>query len=135
MKLFVFKNPYIQNGVAVASIFDDKAMDAYKTIDPDGFFIETSELPEGAKDWFECMEFTADKKIHICLEKAKEQTRNRLRAERQPLLEKLDIEYVRAQEMGYSTKEIVREKNRLRDITKLCNTCCSLEELKKISVK
>lgn len=62
---------------------------------------------------------TADPKVDIDPVKAVELTKNRLRTERAPLLEKLDVEFQRAVEAndeGYKA-EVVAKKNTLRDIT------------------
>jgi hypothetical protein len=72
--------------------------------------------------------------ITINLEKAKGIKKDMLRADRKPLLDKLDIDYIKAIEQGQDTAEIVAEKQRLRDITKLTDTVTSVEELKSISV-
>ena len=55
--------------------------------------------------------------VSINITKAKVLTKDRLRADRKPLLESQDILFMRAQEAGSSTTAIVTEKNRLRDIT------------------
>ena len=41
---------------------------------------------------------------------------------------------MRAQEAGADTTSIVAEKQRLRDITKLCDMATSVEELKAIDI-
>lgn len=71
--------------------------------------------------------------ITININKAKEITKDRLRAERKPLLEAQDIAFQRAMETGAETAAIVAEKQRLRDITKLVDTCTSTEELRALS--
>jgi hypothetical protein len=71
--------------------------------------------------------------ITINIDKAKEIKKDRLREERKHLLEQLDIDYMRAMEQGIETTDIVNEKQRLRDITNLVDTCNSVEELKTIS--
>jgi len=71
--------------------------------------------------------------IRVDFTKAKEITKDRLRAERKPLLESLDVQYMRAMEQEVETTTIVNEKQRLRDITNLVDTCSSVEELKSIS--
>jgi len=71
--------------------------------------------------------------ITINIDKAKEIKKDRLRQERKPLLEQLDVDYMRAMEQGIETTNIVNEKQRLRDITNLVDTCSSVEELKSIS--
>ena len=71
--------------------------------------------------------------ITINLDKAKTITKDRLRAERKPLLEIEDIKFMKAQESGSDTKTIVAEKNRLRDITKSVDSCKTSDELKALS--
>lgn len=55
--------------------------------------------------------------ITINIDKAKEIWKNKLRESRKPLLEKLDVEYIRAMEQGLDTSEIISKKQELRDIT------------------
>ena len=71
--------------------------------------------------------------ITINFIKAQEITKERLRAERTPLMLVQDVAYSRATETGADTTAIVAEKNRLRDITKLADTVATLEELKGLS--
>lgn len=73
--------------------------------------------------------------ITINLDKAREIKRESLRQERKPLLEAQDILYMRAQEAGTDTTAIVAEKQRLRDITMLCDTATSVEDLKAINIE
>ena len=70
--------------------------------------------------------------ITINFEKAKDLTRDRLRNERNPLLQKLDIDFQKALETGSDTTVIVAEKNRLRDITTLVDNCTTLDELRNL---
>ena len=72
--------------------------------------------------------------ITINLEKAKAITKDRLRAERTPLLQAQDVAFQRALESGADTTAIVAEKQRLRDITNLADQATTLEELKGISL-
>ena len=55
--------------------------------------------------------------VTVSLAKAKELTKDRLRADRKPLLEAQDVAFMKAQEAGSDTSAIVTEKNRLRNIT------------------
>ena len=73
--------------------------------------------------------------IKIDIAKAKDITKDRLRAERKPLLEALDVEFIKAQEQGADTSVIVAEKQRLRDITQQVDTMSTVEELKQASVE
>lgn len=72
--------------------------------------------------------------ITINIDKAKEITKERLRAERAPLLQAQDVAFQRALESGADTSAIVAEKQRLRDITKLADQASSVEELKGITL-
>jgi len=73
--------------------------------------------------------------ITINITKAKAITKDRLRAERTPLLQAQDVAFQRALESGADTAAIVAEKQRLRDITKLADQATTLDELKQIEVK
>jgi len=55
--------------------------------------------------------------IKINLDKAKEIQKDKLREVRKPLLEKLDVDFVKALELGGDTASIVTQKQALRDIT------------------
>jgi len=69
--------------------------------------------------------------IAVSLTKAKAITKDRLRADRKPLLETQDVLFMKAQEAGSSTTAIVTEKNRLRNITgDYVNDMSTLDELK-----
>ena len=68
--------------------------------------------------------------IQVNFSKAQDITKDRLRADRKPLLEAQDILYMRAQEGGSDTSAIVTEKQRLRDITEQVDSMSTLDELK-----
>jgi len=72
--------------------------------------------------------------ITVNLDKAKVITKERLRAERTPLLQAQDVAFQRAMEEGADTSAIVAEKQRLRDITQVVDTATTLEELKGITL-
>lgn len=73
--------------------------------------------------------------IGINLDKAKEIHKNHIRAVRNPLLQKKDVEYMRAQEVGDTAKvtAVVAEKQELRDATAIVDntmiTGTSVEEV------
>jgi hypothetical protein len=71
--------------------------------------------------------------ITVNFAKAQEITKDRLRAERTPLLEAQDVAFQRALESGADTSAIVAEKNRLRDVTGLVDGATTLDELRAIS--
>ena len=69
--------------------------------------------------------------VTVSLTKAKVLTKDRLRADRKPLLEAQDVLFLKAQEAGSSTTAIVTEKQRLRDITgDYVNDMDTLDKLK-----
>jgi hypothetical protein len=76
-----------------------------------------------------------DMAIIIDINKAKDITKDRLRAKRKPLLEAQDVAFQRALESGADTSAIVAEKQRLRDITSQVDTVNTLEELKLMEIK
>ena len=76
-----------------------------------------------------------DMAIIVDINKAKDITKDRLRAERKPLLEAQDVAFQRALESSADTSAIVAEKQRLRDITTLVDTANTVEELKALEVK
>ena len=73
--------------------------------------------------------------ITISIPKAKDITKDRLRRDRNPLLEAQDVLFMQAQESGNDTTAIVAEKQRLRDITKDADTCATTDQLKALSVE
>jgi len=73
--------------------------------------------------------------IQVDITKAKVITKDRLRAERKPLLEEQDILFMKAQEAGSDTSAIVTEKQRLRDITNQVDSMTTTDELKAATVE
>ncbi len=73
--------------------------------------------------------------MQINIDKAKAATKDRLRAERKPLLEEQDILFMKAQEAGSDTSAIVTEKQRLRDITNQVDSMTTTDELKAAKVE
>mgnify|MGYP003644119106 FL=1 len=72
--------------------------------------------------------------ITISIPKAKDITKDRLRADRKPLLEAQDVLFMQAQESGADTTDIVAEKQRLRDITDSTDSCTTTDQLKALTV-
>ena len=73
--------------------------------------------------------------ITVDIAKAKVITKDRLRADRKPLLEEQDILFMKAQEAGSDTSAIVTEKQRLRDITNQVDSMTTTDELKAATVE
>jgi len=72
--------------------------------------------------------------MEVNFSKAQAITKDRLRADRTPLLEAQDVLFMRAQEAGSDTSAIVTEKQRLRDITVQVDSMTTLDQLKGASV-
>ena len=72
--------------------------------------------------------------MQVNFAKAQAITKDRLRADRKPLLEEQDILFSRALETGSSTAAIVAEKQRLRDVTGQVDNMITLEQLKAATV-
>ena len=72
--------------------------------------------------------------VTVNFTKAQDITKERLRADRKPLLEEQDVLFMRATEDGCDTAPIVAEKQRLRDITNQVDTMTTLDELKSVEV-
>lgn len=66
--------------------------------------------------------------------KAKEIWKDKLRVDRKPLLEAEDVKFMQALENGDDTTAIATEKQRLRDVTNLVNTCKTILAIKKVTV-
>jgi hypothetical protein len=92
--------------------------------------VEQSSLPTD-NDFYDAWEL-ADGVVTVSLPKAKELTKKRLRAEREPLLAAQDVAFQRALESGADTTAIVAEKQRLRDVTALADVATTLEGLRAI---
>jgi hypothetical protein len=71
--------------------------------------------------------------ITIDFSRAQAITKDRLRAERTPLLAAQDVAFQRALETNGDMAAVVAEKQRLRDVTKLVDTCTTLDELRGLS--
>lgn len=95
--------------------------------------VDTASLPEEDNDFFNAWEQT-NGVVTVNLDKAKALTKDRLRAERAPLLAAQDVAFQRALESGADTTSIVAEKQRLRDITNLTDACITTAELRALKV-
>lgn len=98
-----------------------------------GRIVDQASLPNQDNDFFDAWEMD-ETSVSVNMAKAKELTKNRLRVERQPLLDAQDVAFQRAMEEGKPTTAIVAEKQRLRDITKLADNCTTTQELRSIKV-
>ena len=94
--------------------------------------VQDSELPQADNDFFDAWELS-NGVVSTNLTKAKAMTKTRLRREREPLLAAQDVLFQRAQESNADTTAIVVEKNRLRNITNLVDSCTTTAELRALS--
>jgi hypothetical protein len=94
--------------------------------------VNLTDLPRD-NDFYDAWEMDATS-VTVNLDKAKEITKKRLRAERTPLLAAQDVLFQRALESFADTTAIVAEKQRLRDITDLADAATTLEGLRAIKV-
>ena len=133
-KVIIFKND--NGGIAVCIPTGEISIDAVMGKDVptgrDARIVDSADLPEADNDFFDAWEMDANS-VTVNLEKAKELTKRRLRAEREPLLAAQDVAFQRALETGADTTAIVAEKQRLRDITALADTCSTTTELRALS--
>lgn len=70
--------------------------------------------------------------LTVDITKAHEITKERLRKDRQPLLEKLDVEVMKNIADPVKIAEIESQKQVLRDITKVVDTLTTVDELKAV---
>jgi len=70
--------------------------------------------------------------ITVNFDKAKTLTADRLRQERIPKLQELDVQFQRALETGADTTDIVAQKQLLRDLPAQVDACTTLTQLKNL---
>jgi len=70
--------------------------------------------------------------ITIDLTKAKNIWKDKIREARKPALEKLDVDFIKAQETSSDTTSIVADKQTLRDLPEQVNTATTTDEIKAV---
>ena len=70
--------------------------------------------------------------ITIDISKAKEVWKEKIRVARKPALEKLDVDFVKAQETSSDTASIVADKQTLRDLPSQVDTATTTDEIKAV---
>ena len=130
-KVIIFPNG--SGGVAMCMPSPDLDINFVKQKDTpagvESFIVDTADLPLEHNDFFDAWEQTGGV-VTVNFVKAQGLTKGRLRLEREPLLLAQDVAFQRALESGLDTTAIVAEKQRLRDITNLVDSCTTLDELK-----
>jgi hypothetical protein len=133
MQVIIFTND--NGGVSTTIPTGEISIDAVMEKDvPKGRgarIVNYTDLPIANNDFYDAWEMDATS-VTVNLAKAKEITKKRLRAEREPLLAAQDVAFQRALEEGADTTAIVAEKARLRAITDLADAATSLEELRSL---
>ena len=68
--------------------------------------------------------------ITIDISKAKDVWKDKIRVARKPALEKLDVDFIKAQETSGDTTSIVANKQTLRDLPSQVDTATTTDEIK-----
>ena len=133
MQVIIHENN--NGGVSVTVPTGELSIEAVKTKDtPSGsIIIDSDTLPNSDNDFFDAWQLSGST-VSVNISKAKEITKKRLRAEREPLLQAQDVLFQRAQESSADTTAIVAEKTRLRDVTQLVDPVTTLEGLRALKV-
>lgn len=136
-QVIVFTN---EKGNVTVCIPSQESIDAHgiewikeKDTPQDSIIIEYDLLPNSYDDFFDAWRLVQENVV-VDFPAAQEITKNRLRLEREPLMQEQDVAFQRALESGSDTTAIVTEKQRLRNITKLADGAKTLEELQSIKV-
>jgi hypothetical protein len=136
-QVIIFRND--NGGVSVCTPTGEISIEAVMEKDiPTGRgakIVSNTDLPNQHNDFFNAWEMDDAGVVTVSMAKAKEITKERLRAERAPLLTAQDVLFQRALEASADTTAIVAEKNRLRDITLLADAATTLDALKAITVE
>jgi|688.fasta_scaffold231248_1 hypothetical protein len=134
-QVIIFKNKNLGN-VCVCYPTGDISIDEVLTKDcpKEAIVIDENLLPQGDNSYFfDAWELNGDE-ISVNLNKAKEITKDRLRVERKPQLEALDVQMLRNFSNQEMLVEIEAKKQILRDATKQVDTMTTIEELKAASL-
>lgn len=131
-QVIIFTND--NGGVSVCVPTGELDIQAVKAKDApiNSIIVQDSALPQADSDFFDAWELN-NETVSVNLIKAKALTKNRLRLKREPLLAEQDVLFQRALETSADTTAIVAEKNRLRNITGLADTCTTIAELRALS--
>lgn len=98
--------------------------------------IDESDMPKDYSEFkgFEGLQSALNYDLTLDVGRAKEIKKAKLRYDRKPLLEAQDIAFMKAFENGNDTADIATEKQRLRDVPQLVDSCKTISAIKKISV-
>jgi hypothetical protein len=133
MQVIIFTNE--NGGVSITVPSGELSIEAVQAKDtPSGsIIVDRNTLPNDDYDFFNAWELN-DSTVSVNLSKAKEITKKRLRAEREPLLKAQDVLFQKALETSADTTAIVAEKQRLRDITNQVDSATTTTQLRAMKV-
>ena len=120
--------PALNCGLSIEAIAEkDVPTENFKIIDKQ----DLDTLDEQFRNAWVC---DTDLNPTICIQKAKEVWREKIRQKRGPVLLDLDVQYMRALESNNDTSEIVQSKQELRDLPQNpdIESANSIEDLKNV---
>ena len=120
--------PALNCGLSIEAIAEkDVPTENFKIIDKQ----DLDSLDEQFRNAWVC---DTDLNPTICIQKAKEVWREKIRQKRGPVLLDLDVQYMRALESNNDTSEIVESKQELRDLPQNpdIESANSIEDLKNV---
>ena len=120
--------PALNCGLSIEAIAEkDVPTENFKIIDKQ----DLDSLDEQYRNAWVC---DTDLNPTICIQKAKEVWREKIRQKRGPVLLDLDVQYMRALESNNDTSEIVQSKQELRDLPQNpdIESANSIEDLKNV---
>jgi hypothetical protein len=134
MQVIIFTNE--NGGVSICVPTGEISIEAVKTKDTpaSSIIVDHDTLPNSDNDFFDAWELSGST-VSVNITKAKEITKKRLRAEREPLLEAQDVLFQKALETSADTTAIVAEKQRLRDITNQVDSATTTTQLRAMKVE
>lgn len=103
----------------------------------DYLILSANALDKFDKDFLDALIISERNELVVDIAHAREVHKGRLRAQRQAMLDKLDVQAMRALESGDTAKlaAITARKQALRDITGQVDTALTLEQIKAIQIK
>jgi hypothetical protein len=133
MQVIIHENE--NGGVSVTVPTGELSVEAVKEKDTPShsIIVDSETLPNLDNDFFDAWQLSGST-VSVNIDKAKEITKKRLRAEREPLLATQDVLFQRALETSSDTSAIVAEKQRLRDITTQVDSATTTAELRMMKV-
>lgn len=132
-KVIIYTN---ENGnVSVCHPTGELSIEEVKAKDTpsNSIIVDVADIPTKDSDFFNAWRLN-NGVVSVDLDAAKVITKDRLRQEREPLLQAQDVLFQRALETGTDTAAIVVEKQRLRNITTLADQATTLDELRSITL-